>query len=57
MLNLLDERCGGMFDDIEDVLPGEERREFMARYKQAAGFAIEQLNTAAPTIPPGATIK
>ena len=57
LLNLLDERCGGMFDDIEDVLPGEERREFMARYKQAAGFAIEQLNTAAPTIPPGATIK
>jgi len=54
LLNLLDERCGGVFDDIEEVLPGEERREFMARYKQAAGFAMEQLNESPPTIAPGA---
>ncbi len=57
LLNLLDERCGGVFDNIEDVLPGEERREFMARYKQAAGFAMEQLNGAAPTIPAGAVVR
>jgi len=43
-----------VFDDIEEVLPSEERSEFMARYKQAAGFAIEQLNSASPIIPPGA---
>ncbi len=56
LLNLLDERCGGVFDDIEEVLPGEERREFMARYKQAAGFAMEQLNAAAPTIAAGSKV-
>lgn len=53
LLNLLDERCGGVFDDIETVIPAEERNAFMARYKAAAGFAIEQLNTAPPTIAPG----
>ncbi len=56
LLNLLDERCGGVFDDIEDVLPQAERQEFMARYKQAAGFAIEELNAASPTIPAGSVI-
>lgn len=56
LLNLLDERCGGVFDNIEDVLPSEERHEFMARYKQAAGFAMEQLNAAEPTIRPGTTV-
>lgn len=56
LLTLLDERCGGVFDDIEDVLPEAERRAFMAGYKAAAGFAIETLNAAPPTIPPGARI-
>jgi 2-polyprenyl-6-methoxyphenol hydroxylase-like FAD-dependent oxidoreductase len=57
LLNLLDERCGGVFDDIEDVLPFAERRDFMARYKQAAGFAMEQLNAADPTIAAGAMVE
>jgi len=56
LLNLLNERCGGVFDDIETVLPSDERREFMARYKQAAGFAMEQLNQAAPTIAAGSKL-
>ncbi|MBV7544287.1 flavin-dependent oxidoreductase [Acidovorax sp. sic0104] len=53
LLGLVDERCGGVFDNIDDVLPREEREAFMARYKQAAGFAIETLNAAPPTIAPG----
>ncbi|MEX0283960.1 MAG: flavin-dependent oxidoreductase [Paracoccaceae bacterium] len=56
LLQLLEERCGGTFDDIEKVIPAAERAEFMARYKSAAGFAMEQLNAAPPTIPPGATL-
>jgi len=56
LLNLLDDRCGGVFDDIEAVLPAKERSEFMARYKQAAGFAMEQLNDASPTIPAGVMV-
>jgi len=54
LLNLVDERCGGTFDNIDDVIPPAERSEFMAAYKAAAGFAIESLNKAPPTIPSGA---
>ena len=57
LLNLLDERCGGVFDDIESVIPAAEREAFMARYKAAAGLAIESLNAAPPTIPPGARVR
>jgi 5-methylphenazine-1-carboxylate 1-monooxygenase len=53
LLNIVDARCGGEFDNIDDVLPASERNEFMAKYKAAAGFAVEQLNSAAPTIAPG----
>jgi len=54
LLNLVDERCGGTFDNIDDVIPPQERADFMAGYKSAAGFAIEKLNAAPPTIAPGA---
>ncbi len=54
LLNLVDERCGGEFDDIDKVIPSEERAEFMAGYKAAAGFDIERLNEAPPTIAEGA---
>jgi 2-polyprenyl-6-methoxyphenol hydroxylase-like FAD-dependent oxidoreductase len=54
LLNIVDERCGGTFDNIDDVIPPAERAEFMAGYKAAAGFAIEKLNTASQTIPNGA---
>ncbi len=56
LLNLLNERCGGVFEHIEDVIPEQERRDFMARYKAAAGFAINTLNSADPTIQPGASV-
>ncbi|MBD3678951.1 MAG: flavin-dependent oxidoreductase [Rhodobacteraceae bacterium] len=51
LLNLLDERCGGTFDNIDDVIPASERQEFMAKYKATAGFAMTQLNNAPQTIP------
>ena len=56
LLGLVDERCGGVFDDIEKVIPAAEREAYMARYKAAAGFAIETLNAAPPTISPGARV-
>ena len=52
LLGLVDERCGGVFEDIDQVLPKAEREAFMARYKAAAGFAIETLNAAPPTVRP-----
>ena len=56
LLNILNDRCGGVFDDIETVIPLAERSEFMGKYKAAAGFAIETLNKASPTIAPGARV-
>ncbi len=50
ILNELDNRCGGIFDDIEDVFPAVEREALMGGYKAAAGYAVDQLNAAAPTI-------
>jgi 2-polyprenyl-6-methoxyphenol hydroxylase-like FAD-dependent oxidoreductase len=57
LLNMVDERCGGTFDKIDDVIPPKERAEFMAGYKAAAGFAIENLNKAPRTIAEGARIR
>ena len=54
LLNMVDERCGGVFDNIDDVISSRERADFMAGYKAAAGFAIETLNKAPRTIPEGA---
>jgi 2-polyprenyl-6-methoxyphenol hydroxylase-like FAD-dependent oxidoreductase len=54
LLNIVDERCSGTFNNIDDVIPPKERAEFMAGYKAAAGFAIESLNKAERTIKEGA---
>jgi 2-polyprenyl-6-methoxyphenol hydroxylase-like FAD-dependent oxidoreductase len=56
LLNLLDERCGGVFDDIDTVIPAREREEFMSRYRIAAGFEKDRLNAAPPIIAPGAKV-
>jgi hypothetical protein len=56
LLNLVDERCGGVFDDIDEVISPEERAAFIAEYKAAAGFDIERLNARPPIIPKGARI-
>jgi hypothetical protein len=57
LLNLLDDRCGGVFDNIDDVIPRAERDEFMLRYKTAAGFAAEKLNAAPSIIPAGTRVR
>ena len=57
ILNMVDERCGSVFEDINDVMPKEEMDEFMLGYVQAAGFAMEALNSAPPIIAPGSRVK
>jgi 2-polyprenyl-6-methoxyphenol hydroxylase-like FAD-dependent oxidoreductase len=57
LLNIVDDRCGGTFDNIDDVIPPKERADFMAGYKSAAGFAIETLNKVPQTIPTGASVR
>jgi len=56
LLNMVNDRCGGEFDSIDDVIPENERSEFMSRYKSAAGFARDALNAAPPTIAVGAKL-
>lgn len=53
LLNIVDERCGGMFDSIDGVIPQAEHAAFMAGYKAAAGFAVETLNAVPPIIEKG----
>lgn len=50
LLKMVDDRCGGEFDDIDRVIPPADRAAFMAGYKAAAGFARDALNAAPPTI-------
>jgi 5-methylphenazine-1-carboxylate 1-monooxygenase len=57
LLNLLDERCGGLFDDIDAVIPAAERETFMSRYKSAAGFAMETLNSSPSIVAPDARVR
>ena len=57
LLNLLDERCGGLFDDIDTIIPAAERDAFMSRYKASAGFAMETLNGSPPIVAPGARVR
>jgi hypothetical protein len=56
ILGIVEERCGGVFDRIDDVIPRTEREEFMERYRVAAGFAVARLNAAPPIIPAGARV-
>lgn len=55
ILDVVEERCGGVFDDIEDVIPHAEMAAHALRYKSAAGFGIAETNARPPTIPPDAT--
>lgn len=57
LLNMVNDRCGGDFTEIDDVIPGAERTEFMARYQTAAGFARDTLNAAPATIEPGSRVQ
>lgn len=54
LLGIVEDRCGGQFDNIDDVVSPEERAAFMLAYQQAAGFAKDRLNAAPRTIPEGA---
>lgn len=56
LLDLVDARCGGVFEQIDDIVPRAEREAFLADYKTAAGFAKEALNAAPSTVPAGARL-
>ena len=45
VMQRVEERAPDGFDDLEKVLPLKEREEIAARYKQAAGFDMQTLNS------------
>lgn len=51
-MQMVEDRCGGVFEKIDDVIPREELAAHAARYKSMAGFGIEELNARPPTIDP-----
>ncbi len=44
VMQLAEERAPNGFTDIHDVIPRSELEEISARYKQIAGFSVEQVN-------------
>lgn len=56
ILSEIEQRCGGVFDDVHAVISKDEIDEFMAGYKRAAGFAMQSLNEASHTITPGSKV-
>ncbi|MGZ2259865.1 flavin-dependent oxidoreductase [Roseobacter sp. A03A-229] len=52
ILQLVEDRCGGVFDSIEDVIPREELAAHSAKYKRLAGFDVGALNAQPPLIGP-----
>lgn len=56
ILDVIEERCGGQFEKIEDVISREELAAHADTYKTIAGFAVEAINAAPPMIPEGARV-
>ena len=54
ILDLVEERCGGEFDDIEDVIPRAELDAHARKYKSIAGYGIDETNARPATIAPSA---
>jgi len=52
ILDIVEARCGGQFDHIDDVISQQELKEHAARYKAIAGYAVEATNSAPRTIEP-----
>jgi 2-polyprenyl-6-methoxyphenol hydroxylase-like FAD-dependent oxidoreductase len=51
IMQVVEDRCGGAFERIEDVITREELAAHAERYKAIAGFGIDALNARADIIP------
>lgn len=52
VLQMVEEKCGGQFDNIENVIPRQQLADHANGYKTIAGFSIETLNQAPSIIGP-----
>ncbi len=55
ILDSVEERCGGWFEDVRDVIPDAEPAGHAANSKRFAGHGIEETNAQPRIIPVGAT--
>lgn len=46
VMQVVEDRCGGIFEDVEDILSPSEMAEMAAAYKNIAGFDVDILNNA-----------
>ncbi len=56
ILQMVEDRCGGRFNAISDVIPKEDLAAHAAKYKDLAGFSIEALNQRPDLIANGARV-
>ncbi|MFC4671478.1 flavin-dependent oxidoreductase [Seohaeicola nanhaiensis] len=54
VLQRVEDLCGGMYEDINEVIPHADLAAHSAKYKSIAGFSIEALNARPALIPAGA---
>ena len=54
IIDEVEARCGGMFEDIDEVFPNGELAAHAEKYKQTAGTSVAAVNARARTIPEGA---
>lgn len=56
VMQWVEDKCGGVFDSIEDVIPRADLAAHADRYKQLSGMTVTAVNDAPPIIPAGARI-
>jgi len=52
VMQMVEDRCGGVFDDIETVIPRADLAAHAEHYKRLSGFSIEILNAEPPILGP-----
>lgn len=57
ILDVVEERSGGEFGHISEVIPEAELAAHAAQYKAIAGYGIEAINAAPRTVPEGARVR
>lgn len=50
VMQMVEDRCGGVFDHIDEVIPHAELAAHAERYKTLAGFSVQALNERPPII-------
>ena len=51
IMQIVEDRCGGTFDHIDDVISQDELQKHAEKYKALAGFSIEALNERPSILP------